>query len=252
MTAPHDPDDSDEDVHAVHRGFLADLSAAAGDAQAVTLAYPRLEYSGQPADEPEFDMTHWFVNVTMGVAGDWDENRLNVGFLELWTLSLDVSPTNALDATSADSAEYLPLLSDDELSDDVAEQFDSLFVTGLLILNRAYVHPALRGRDLGAWAVAQAIRNLTFGSTQVLVVAYPTPTEDRPGVSVAAGAKALAGHWAKVGLEPIEACPRLVGQTTAANALYDARDALADVADLEISVAVSGLIAPGDGKQEGA
>jgi hypothetical protein len=51
----------------------------------------------------------------------------------------------------------------------------------------------------------------------------------------------LAQHWGKVGLEPIEAVPKLVGQTTSADALDEARDALADVADVEITVTVSEL-----------
>jgi hypothetical protein len=244
MTAPLDRS-SDEDIRAFHRGLLADLSAAVGDEQAITLTVPLLEYCGLPAAGPEFAMMHWSVDISMEI-GDvegWDEKRLDVGFLELWTVPVDGSLADCLDAISADTAEYLALVSHGVISDDVEEQFENPFMTGLLIINRAYIHPALRGRDLGAWAVAQAIRNLTFGSSEVLVVAYPTPTEDRPGVSEEAAAKGLAQHWGKAGLEPIEACPKLVGQATSADALDDARDALTDVADVEITVTVSDLIA---------
>jgi hypothetical protein len=235
-------------IRAFHRGFLADLSAAIGGEKAITLAYPRLEYRGLPDAEPGFAIVHWLIDISMSIedVDDWDEKRLDVGFLELWTLPLDESLTDTLDAISADTAEYLPLLLHGVISDDVEEQFENPFITGLLILNRAYVHPALRGHDVGAWAVAQAIWNLTFGSLDVLVVAYPTPTEDRPGVSEEAASMRLAQHWGMAGLQPIEACPKLVGQITAADALNDARDALAEVADIEIRVAVSDLLAHPD------
>ena len=75
----------------------------------------------------------------------------------------------------------------------------------------AYIDAALRGHYLGAWAVMQAIGHLTYGA-QVLAVALPSPTERRPGVTEAAGAKKLAKYWAKAGLEPIQAAPKLVGQ----------------------------------------
>ena len=167
---------------------------------------------------------------------EFGARQLKVGFLELFTLPVYDSVSETLDSISVDTAEYLELIADDALSEEVQEQFDSPFITGLLILNRAYIHPALRGHNLGAWAVVQAIRHLTYGSITTLVVAYPTPTEDRLGVSKAAGAERLTQHWGNAGFEPIAACPKLAGQTTASTAIDDARAALAGVAELQVAV----------------
>jgi hypothetical protein len=220
--------------------FVASLSAAARGQEAITLAYPHLEYRGSVADM-DYAIMHWLVDIDMLIDSDADadENTMGMGFLELWTAPVDGRIIEALDAISADTAEYLSLFSNGRISDEVAEQFDELVVTGLLILNKAYIHPAARGHDLGAWAVAQAIRHLTFGSAGVLVVAYPTPTEKRAGVSTSQAAKRLARHWCKVGFETIKSSRKLMGQTTSGDALEDAYDALSAVGQLEITVAVT-------------
>jgi hypothetical protein len=244
-------DDGDDDYEgpvAYQRRVHAEFLAEVGDAQTVTFSRPVLRYHGSAADDfdSKFALMQWEVSVLMSVAeidDDDDDGRLQIGGLDLWTAPLDGALTYALDAVSQDSSAYLALFSDGDISDGVLQQLDIPFVGGLLIINRAYVHRALRGRDLGAWAVARAIRDLTLGSSEVLVVAYPNPTEERPGVSEAKGARMLARHWAKVGLAPIKRCPNLVGQSTAADALDVARADLDDVANLEITVTVSDLIA---------
>ncbi|KEP38712.1 hypothetical protein MKSMC1_61540 [Mycobacterium kansasii] len=86
-----------------------------------------------------------------------EETSLEIGFLELFTLPLNASTAESLDGVSADTAAYLELLSHGDVSDAVDEQFDYPVVSGLLILDRAYVHPALRGHDIGAWAAVQAV-----------------------------------------------------------------------------------------------
>jgi hypothetical protein len=109
---------------------------------------------------------------------------------------LNASTAESLDGVSADTAAYLELLSHGDVSNAVNEQFDYPIVSGLVILDRAYVHPTLRGHDIGAWAAVQAVHDLTFGSS-VLVAAYPTPTESRRGQTTQAGAQLLGQYWAK-------------------------------------------------------
>lgn len=219
------------------RFLLADLSAAIdGVQEVVTLSYPRLEYRGVP--DLDFDSAiHWSVDIVMEIEGtDGDPDKgLNVGILRLLTAPIDGSLADTLDAISADTAAFLGLVSRGQLREDVENQFDDMFPTGMLILDRAYIDPGLRGHDLGAWAVTHAIRHLTYGA-QVLAVALPSPTEKRPGVTEAAGAKKLAKYWAKAGLEAIKAAPRLVGQYTASIAFENACDALADVSGVEITL----------------
>jgi hypothetical protein len=236
------PPEPYSDEAQLDRKFRDDLAAAIGDQSTVPLMWPNLEYRGTSAGDPEHKAIQWRVEIAMSIDEDEESEhefgarQLNVGFLELITLPVDDSVAETLDSISVDTAEYLELIADGALSEEVHEQFDSPFITGLLILNRAYIHPALRGHNLGAWAVVQAIRHLAYGSITTFVIAYPTPTEQRLGVSKAEGAARLTQHWGSAGFEPIAACPKLVGQTTASAAIDVAVDALAGVAELELAV----------------
>jgi hypothetical protein len=242
------PPEPDTPEGILHTDLRAALAEAIGDQQSVTLYGLSLEYRGFTAGDAHSKATQWHVDIVMNIE-EQDEGevlrprQLTVGYLELWTLPLDECVGDTLDSISGDTAEYLQLIAADAISDDVADQFDDSFITGLLILDRAYIHPALRGRSLGLWAVVDAIRRLTFGSIGVLVVAHPTPTEDRSGISTAAAAKRLARHWGEAGLEPIHACPELVGQTTAVRAFDDSYKAFCSTAEMEIALPVSDLTA---------
>lgn len=107
---------------------------------------------------------------------------------------MNASTAESLDGVSADTAGYLELLSQGDVSDAVNEQFDYPIVSGLVILDRAHVHPTLRGHDIGAWAAVQALHDLTFGSS-VLVAAYPMPTEPRRGQTTQVGTQLLEQYW---------------------------------------------------------
>jgi hypothetical protein len=242
MIEPGDPD-WDESVHSFRRAFATNLADAVGERQMVTLMWPSLEFVGRSAAGYDIAMTSWRVSIGMYVNefNSDDERRLDIGFVDLLTLPLDEGALEALDAVSEDTAAYLALFSGGIVSAEIAEQFDNCFMSGLLILDRAYVHPALRRLDLGAWAVVQAIHDLTFGSSEVLVVAYPVPIDRRPGVTAEAGAELLAQHWTKAGFESIEACPKLVGLSTKGEAYANARLALAEVADTQTTLAIPDL-----------
>jgi hypothetical protein len=160
------------------------------------LRFPRVEFTGGSAAGYDLDITGWRGSIAMYVEADGiaEETSLEIGFLELFTLPLTASTAESLDGISADTAAYLELLSHVDVSHAVDEQFDYPVVSGLLILDRAYVHPALRGHDIGAWAAVQAVHDLTFGSS-VLVAAYPTPIESRRGQTAQAGAQFVRSQF---------------------------------------------------------
>jgi len=55
---------------------------------------------------------------------------------------LDGSTVETVDAVSSDTATYLELIEGDDLAVAVQEQFGFPIVSGLMILDRAYVRPA--------------------------------------------------------------------------------------------------------------
>lgn len=109
-----------------------------------------------------------------------------------------------------------------------------------MILDRAYVHPTLRGHDIGGvgggascarphvWVVGSSCRLPHADRT--------TPRTNTPRRR--AVTRAVLG---KAGLERIEACPKLIGQTTDGPALSNDRSELAGIAELQLSVAVNDL-----------
>jgi GNAT superfamily N-acetyltransferase len=238
-------DDSlpDPSTEAFQQAFAQNLSEVARQAPHLSLGWPSLKYAGCSAAGSDLGVMSWQANVGMYVDLDEseEERRLNIGVLDLFTLALDRKSVDALDDVSADTAAYLALFAGSDLSDAVYDQFGDVRVTGLLILDRAYVHPAFRGRDIGAWAVVQAVSDLTVGCGDVLVVACPTPTERRPGQTERHGAEQLAAHWARASLEPIRHCPQLVGQMTGSDAVREVSAALNTVGDLEIRCRISDL-----------
>jgi hypothetical protein len=172
----------------------------------------------------------------MGIEEEDEPAHAMVGYVDFLTAPIDECLIDTLDSLSGDTAAFCELLSGGDVSDEVAAQFPDVF-SGILVLDRAFVHPVLRGHNLGAWAVSQVIRHMTFASDS-LVVTMPSPTETRPGMPEKVGARQLAKHWRTVGLETIKAAPRLSGQSTWMDDLEAARGALAGVADVEVTVTV--------------
>lgn len=224
----------DDSVQHFHRVFEKEFVATVGDRDTVRLKWPSLEYSGWSAAGTDLPMMSWTATIKMYVDDDNDfsETYLPVGFLHVHTMSLSGNPAETLDAVSTDTAAYVGLFEGADLSDAVGVQFGFPMIYGLIVLDRAYVVPALRNRDIGAWAAVQAVHDLSFGSP-VFVAACPTPIEDRPGQSRKSGADLLARHWEKAGLKRIAACPELIGHTTDGTVFADAREALLGVGEIE-------------------
>lgn len=242
MTEPGDAG-WDGAVESFQRCFMKDMTTVQVHEERVTLMWPSLEYTGASAAGHDIPMMGWRVDICMYLGtpdGEMSERRLAIGFLDLFTLPLNGYTAEALDAVSTDTASYIELLDGADLSEAVQEQFNYPIVSGLLMLDRAYVHPSVRGNDIGAWAVTQAVHDLTFGSA-VLFAAHPSPVEARPGQSEEAGAAKLAEHWTKAGLQPIDDCPKLVGETTDGPSFIRSRKALRRVTEVEIAVAKSAL-----------
>lgn len=224
----------DDSIRHFRHIFDREFAPTVGDRETVTLMWPSLEYSGRSAAGSDLPMTTWTATINMYVdADEFDETCLPIGLLEIHTMPLSGDPRETLDAVSTDTASYMKLFSrDGGFRDSVEEQFCYPILSGMLIVDRAYVHPALRKRNIGAWAIVQAVHDLTFGAS-VFVTACPSPTEPRPGQSVQAGAALLAAHWEKSGLRRIDGCPKLVGQVTDGGAFTDARERLENVSTVE-------------------
>lgn len=226
----------DDSIRHFRSVFEKSFPVAVGDQNSVTLMWPSLEYSGRSSGGSDLPMTSWTAIINMYVdADEFDEKCLPIGILELHTLPLSGDPGETLDAVSTDTASYMRLFGrGGDFRDSVEEQFDYPNLSGLLIVDRAYVHPALRNRNIGAWSVVQAVHDLTFGAS-VFVAACPSPTEPRTGQSTETGAARLATYWEKSGLQRIDDCPTLVGQTTDGPVFSCARETLANVASIEVT-----------------
>lgn len=130
----------------------------------------------------------------------------------------------------------MPLFDGEDIVEGLQEQFEA-WPSGLLILDQAHLHPAVRGHGLGAWAVAEVIHMMTY-SGDVLILTYPSPPggQNLPKRELRQAQNRLARYWEKVGLVRLDAAPHLMGQSTVYRYLDEARAALAPVADARIEV----------------
>ena len=211
----------------------------------ITLTDPYVtNYGGVPAEGGEFPDTgaiSWSAAVTMRDADDEDADSITVGTIMFLTARLCGDLPELLDAISGDTAEFLPLFDGGEwVVEELGEQFDSPCPAGILLLDQAHLHPAVRGRDLGAWAVAEVINHMTIGR-DMLVLTHPSPPggQDLPAKQLRLAQNRLARYWEKVGLVRLDAAPHLMGQSTIYTALDEARAELAHVVDVSLEVDAS-------------
>jgi hypothetical protein len=134
-------------------------------------------------------------------ADDEDAEPINVGTVTFLTARLCGDLPDLLDAISSDTTEFRALFDDDRVVDGLAEQFDQPYAEGVLFLGQAHLHPAMRGHDLGAWALAEVLNTMTFGR-DILVLGHPSPPggQDLPAREMRLAPNRLALHWEKVGL----------------------------------------------------
>ncbi|MCI4675146.1 hypothetical protein [Candidatus Mycolicibacterium alkanivorans] len=206
-----------------------------------TLVYPRVtNYGGVPAEAGAFPDTgaiSWDAAVTLHDADDEDADCLTVGTLTFLTARLCGDLPELLDAISGDTAEFAPLFDGDFVVERLQEQFESACPAGILLLDQTHLHPAVRGHDLGAWAVAEIVNTMTFGR-DVLVLTHPSPPggQDLPKRELRQAQNRLARYWEKVGLVRLDTAPHLMGQSTVYTCLDAARVRLAPVAEVRIEV----------------
>lgn len=95
----------------------------------ITLWFPRVEFTGGSAAGYDLDITGWRGSIAMYVEADGvaEETSLEIGFLELFTLPLHACTAESLDRVSADTAAYLALLSQGDVSDQMKRR--TLLVT---------------------------------------------------------------------------------------------------------------------------
>jgi hypothetical protein len=217
------------------------------DERMATLNYPHVtDYGGVPAEGGDFPDTgaiSWRAAVTMRDADDEDGEPLTVGTITFLTARLCGDLLNLLDAVSGDTAEFLPLFDGGEwVVEELGEQFDSPCPAGILLLDQAHLNQAVRGRDLGAWAVAEVINHMTIGR-DILVLTHPSPPggQDLPAKKLRLAHNRLARYWEKVGLVRLDAAPHLMGQSTMFTALDEARADLVHVAQVSIEVDAAAL-----------
>jgi len=214
-----------------------------------TLADPYVtKYGGAPALSADYDAVgalSWGASVTLtedDSDGLQEEDTFTVGVVTFLTARLDPLLPELLDAISGDMAAFAPLFDQDFIVDELQEQFEDSYPAGILILDQAHLHPAVRGHDLGAWSVAQIINNMTFGR-DLLVLTHPSPPGEQnlPETELRRAQNHLARYWEKAGLVRLDAAPHLMGQSTVYTRLDEARAALTPVAEVRIEVDVAAM-----------
>lgn len=115
----------DESIETFWRLFAANLGEIAKQ-KTIALGFPTVEFAGGSAAGYDLDITGWRGSIAMYVEADGvaEETSLEIGFLEVFTRPLNANTAESLDGVSADTAEYLELLSHEDLSNAVNEQFD--------------------------------------------------------------------------------------------------------------------------------
>lgn len=148
-----------------------------------------------------------------------------VGTLDFATLRLreGVSVFEMLNEIGDGALPFAPVFTDDELSSAVEEQFG--FCHTALLLLEARIDESVRGHHLGAWLAAEV--SARFGSPGTIVLGWPHPVgAPTKGRTVVEAEDALMDYWEWVGLEPVDAAPHLIAQSTARLTLPNARKKL--------------------------
>lgn len=120
-----------------------------------------------------------------------------------FTLGAGVDLADELDAISADTAVFIPLVDGDSLTDDVERQG---FGSRLVLINHVSLEPAWRGRGgVGRYLTGMAIRHIDHDAACVALHASPFELrnsygdEDVPPDECEAGAAALGELWQTLG-----------------------------------------------------
>lgn len=238
---------------AVTRGILTampitlhDLAKIVADtgADSATLIAPTVRYTTTNASEYPALMD-WHAELTLGPLDELGDHAASVigGWVEFLTVRLgEGSVPNMLDSISGE-AEYVAGLFDDQwLADEVAQQFDATSIDSVVVVLDLFVAEALRGHRLGAWMVADlAYRMIPSTSGLVLLSPWLSDSENEITTAEIFALEKLTKYWSRAGLEPLTAHPAILGQSTAYNALFDARAQLATVDDTAITVTVDAL-----------
>ena len=223
--------------------FIADTGADSATLVAPTVRYTSTNLSEYPA------LMDWHAEMSLGPLDELgDESSVVGGWVEFLTLRLgDGSVPNMLDSISGEAEYFAGLFDGSWLADEVAQQFVATPIDSVVVVLDLFVAEALRGHRLGAWMVADLAYRM-LPSTTGLVVLSPWWPDSENEITTAEifALRKLTNYWRQVGLEPLTAHPAILGQSTAYNALPDARVQLASAADAAIGVTVDALVAGAD------
>lgn len=213
------------------------MSPSATAVRTIELQSPVLWYgSGNNIEADE--CLDWTAQAVM-FADDGEDGlcTVPVGTLDFATLRLceGLAVFEMLDELGDGAMPFAEAFTDDALSDAVQAQFG--FCHSALLLLDARIDESVRGNGLGAWLAAEVCAR--FGSPGTAVLGWPHPIgAPTKGRNVIAAENTLMNYWtASVGLEPLDAAPHLIGQSTAFNRLPRARKKLLErVSGLRIVV----------------
>jgi hypothetical protein len=221
---------------------LADLVEEMGE-DAVKLFAPQVRF--RSVNLSEYDAClDWFAELTMTVDID-DADAVVVGTLDFTLIRLGTGDAIAwcLDQFDGDHEMLAALFDGDQLTEQVEEQFETMILSGdvVLVPNIAFVAEPLRGRKLGAWLVAETIYHMLPAGI-VLVWPYPVTSSDTPQIEELDGAiTRLSDHFQLCGLTPVESAPWALGMSTVFTTLEQARAQLSSVRDISVSVQLEEL-----------
>jgi len=220
------------------------------------LEYPQvINFSGSQLLCGDFDSTRaveWTAEITLRDKSDEEGDPLTVGGVKFITASLTDETDDMLDAYSPETEIFSELFDGEFLAAEVEDQFEGV-PSGLIILKSAYLLPAVRGRNLGAWAVAEVIHHMGFAALS-FIAGYPCPSGggDLAPKERKQACASLARHWEKVGLRPITAAPHLMGQLGDHLDLDKSRSELEFIKDIEVEISAADLAAIKDGTDKSA
>ena len=225
---------------------LHDLAKILTDAGAdlTTLIAPSVRYtSTNLSDYPA--LMDWHAEMSLDPLDELGDHASPVigGWVEFLTLRLgEGSVPNMLDSISGEAEYFAGLFEDSWLANEVAHQFDATPIDFVVIVLDLFVAEPLRGHQLGAWMVADLAYHLVPSTTGLLLLSpwWPDSESEITTAEIFAVEK-LTNYWTQVGLESLIAHPAILGQSTAYNALPDARAQLATVANTAIAVTVDAL-----------
>jgi len=207
-----------------------------------TLFAPKVRYTS--TFDSQFDaMMIWRAELELAYLDEGEDSdvpQVLAGFAEFAIINTgEHTIIDLLDSLSDDALEFADLFDDADVAPELQDQFDDSPFNRVMIITDVEIAEPLRGHELGAWLVAEAIARMA-SPIDTLVLLHPDPA----GLSAASAAEnsvvdALSRYWQRCGLTAVEHRPRFLCAATAYSHLAKARSALRNVENCRITVPLS-------------